>query len=176
LARAIVAYRDKTKVQNFTSIDYSGRWDGTGLGAAWGLREEPGFASIGELTTVINKATLTNPTATAPEHDYSMWYYEIGSQVGDQIGTPDMTTRRLRMGRGSIRRGDGVADDYEERNLIFARISDLVTVRSDVFTAYILIRLGTDGPQRRVIAILDRSGYPNEPVKVIALQAVPEAR
>jgi len=48
---------------------------------------------------------------------------------------------------------DGATDDFEERDLIFQRISNLITVRSDVFTAYILVRIGTDGPQRRVIAI-----------------------
>jgi DNA uptake protein ComE-like DNA-binding protein len=77
---------------------------------------------------------------------------------------------------------DGVGDAFEERDVIFDRISNLITVRSDVFTAYILVRIGTDGPQKRVIAILDRSGvtptagsYTGK-VKVIAVQQVPDPR
>jgi len=51
-------------------------------------------------------------------------------------------------------------------------------VRSDVFTAYILVRLGRTGPQKRVIAILDRSEVftPDGKVKVRALYEVPDAR
>ena len=119
------------------------------------MREEPGFAGIGELTTVINKNV---------SRDYSMWYYAL--DPNDQAAYPDLTS------------GDGVTNDFEERNLIFARISDLVTVRSDVFTAYILIRLGDNGPQRRVMAILDRSEATSGGgrVKIVALQEVPDAR
>lgn len=70
--------------------------------------------------------------------------------------------------------GDGAIDDFEERDVIFARISNLVTVRSDVFTAYILVRLGKDGPQKRVVAILDRSDVlkPTDRVKILALHDV----
>ena len=78
---------------------------------------------------------------------------------------------------------DGIADDFEERDLIFSRISDLVTVRSDVFTAYILVRIGENGPQKRVIAILDRSkitpdgsgGFDGK-VEIRALHPVPDPR
>ncbi|MCK4293032.1 MAG: hypothetical protein KAY65_07530 [Planctomycetes bacterium] len=84
----------------------------------------------------------------------------------DQTGFPDLTP------------SDGAVDDFEERDLIFSRLSDLTTVRSDVFTAYILVRIGADGPQKRVIAILDRSEvkstdkYPK--VKIRALHPVPD--
>jgi hypothetical protein len=73
---------------------------------------------------------------------------------------------------------DGVGDAFEERDVIFDRISNLITVRSDVFTAYILVRIGTDGPQKRVIAILDRSGVTptSGKVKIIAIQQVPDPR
>ena len=82
------------------------------------------------------------------------------------------------MSTGSRSRYDGSADDFEERDLIFARISDLVTVRSDVFTAYILVRIGKDGPQKRVIAILDRSQVASaaDKVKIVALHPVPDPR
>jgi DNA uptake protein ComE-like DNA-binding protein len=73
---------------------------------------------------------------------------------------------------------DGAIDDLEERDLVFSRISNLATVRSDVFTAYILVRIGTDGPQRRAIAILDRSEVTSTAgkVKVLALYPVPDPR
>jgi hypothetical protein len=66
----------------------------------------------------------------------------------------------------------------EERDLIFTRISNLVTVRSDVFTAYILVRLGTSGPQKRVVAILDRSkvNSAGDRVRLAALYPVPDPR
>ncbi len=114
-----------------------------------------GFESIGQLNNVID---ANNP-------NYSIDYY--ARDPGDQPGFPDLTG------------GDGAPDDFEERDLIFSRISNLVTVRSDVFTAYILVRIGVDGPQKRVIAILDRSKVSdvnNGKVKVIALHPVPDPR
>jgi hypothetical protein len=69
-------------------------------------------------------------------------------------------------------------DKFANRDLLFARISDLVTVRSDIFTAYMLVRISTDGPQKRYMVILDRSGVTsaNRKVKVIVFQPVAEAR
>jgi DNA uptake protein ComE-like DNA-binding protein len=109
-----------------------------------------GFRSIGELMDVA-------------EMDY---YGNQNLQPGNLTGFPDLTPN------------DGAADDFEERDVIFARISNLVTVRSDVFTAYILVRIGANGPQRRVIAILDRSKVtsPTDKVKIIAIQPVPDPR
>ena len=82
----------------------------------------------------------------------------------DLTGYPDLTAN------------DGAGDDFEELNVIFSRISNLVTVRSDVFTAYILVRIGVNGPQKRVIAIFDRSESPNGRVKIIALHSVGDPR
>jgi hypothetical protein len=116
-----------------------------------------GFGNIGQLCNVVN----SNP-------DFSIDYY---IDTADQIVYPDLDPN------------DGAPDDFEERDLIFSRISDLVTVRSDVFTAYILVRIGTNGPQRRFMALLDRSevpidrnGQPNNRVEIIFFQAVPGAR
>jgi hypothetical protein len=80
--------------------------------------------------------------------------------------------------RGPDLTPDDARDDYEERDLLFTRISNLVTVRSDVFTAYILVRLGENGPQRRVIATLDRSrvNTPGGAVRLLAQQLVPDPR
>jgi len=160
IAQAIAAYRDKLE----SPIDYKGifgRADATG---ATGIREDEGFASIGELMNV-----YTNINGDE--------IYDIGNHAttldGDLLDYPDLTP------------SDGVADDFEERDVIFSRLSNLVTVRSDVFTAYILVRIGIDGPQKRMIAILDRSDvYPDSlnssktvgNVKILALHPVAENR
>ncbi|MBN2019451.1 MAG: hypothetical protein JW749_04430 [Sedimentisphaerales bacterium] len=112
-----------------------------------------GFESIGELMRVTDSNNLL-----------SMDFYSRDGDGNDLSAFPDLTP------------ADEAANDFEERDVIFARISNLVTVRSDVFTAYILVRIGQDGPQKRVVAILDRSETPAKPVKVIAIQSVPDPR
>jgi hypothetical protein len=74
--------------------------------------------------------------------------------------------------------GDNAVNDFEERDVIFSRISNIVTVRSDVFTAYILVRIGAAGPQKRVLAILDRSQVTPSggKVKILALHPVSDPR
>ena len=92
--------------------------------------------------------------------------YDLPYASVDLDGFPDLTP------------GDGAVSDFEERDVIFSRISNLVTVRSDVFTAYILVRIGVDGPQKRVITILDRSqvNSTGDKVRIIALHPVPDPR
>ncbi len=116
-----------------------------------------GFRNIGEL---MNVSIDTNSLDR-------MDYY-VGNPIPIGLATPSPT--------------DCNGDAFEERDVIFDRISNLITVRSDVFTAYILVRIGTNGPQKRVIAIFDRSGvmptaggYTGK-VKVIAVQQVPDPR
>ena len=117
-------------------------------------------------------ATVINPSG---DNKYDIGYYAVCND-GDQQGFPDLSTNRRT-------KFDGAPDDFEEHDLIFSRISDLVTVRSDVFTAYILVRIGSDGPQKRFIAVLDRSGVSSNPsdgltgdVKIVAIQQVPDPR
>ena len=175
LAQAIVAYRDKLQLLP-NVVDYSvGRGKGmvdldpNSLFPPAIVREELGFSSIGELLNVTH--ALTDERVAPYDHLYDVRRY--GRDSTDQLQFPDLTP------------GDDVKDDFEERDVIFSRRSNLVTVRSDVFTAYILVRIGTDGPQKRVVAILDRSGvYPDGlglgsvigNVKVIALHPVPDPR
>jgi hypothetical protein len=171
LARAIVAYRDKVKVP-FSAVDYSqdprgrarGIWDPCDLMAVpqvW-VREDRGFTSVAELMNVTHNLAPSAIAPYDPNHDIRR-YARDGNDVDEFV---DLT------------RSDGAVDDFEERDMILSRISNLVTVRSDVFTAYILVRLGLDGPQKRVIAILDRSGVygPGDKVKVRALHPVPDPR
>jgi hypothetical protein len=71
-----------------------------------------------------------------------------------------------------------IDDDIEERHWILSNLANKFTVRSDTFTAYILVRLGTDGPQRRMIAIFDRSQVwdMNDRPRLVALHPVPDPR
>jgi len=98
-------------------------------------------------------------------------------QMGFYANDPSFISKDLDIWP-DITPSDGAVSDFEQRDVIFSRISNLATVRSDIFTAYILVRLGSDGPQKRVIAIFDRSqttansGRP----KIIAIQSVPDPR
>jgi hypothetical protein len=123
-----------------------------------------GFKSIGELNRVVDLSS--DPNAAINSIDYYAHAYD----GNDLAGFPDLTPG------GAV--GDGAPDDFEERDVIFSRISNLVTVRSDVYTAYILVRIGVNGPQKRVIAILDRGNVhsPADKVKILAVQQVPEPR
>jgi len=171
LAQTIIAYRDKLPLP----VDHTiGRYNAiiansplndnfAARFAPWTVRENPGFASIGELNFVI-----------AGINNFNVGLYSLDTI--DLPGFPDLTT----YGPAS---GDGLADDFEERDVIFSRISNLVSVRSDVFTAYILVRIGADGPQKRAVAILDRSGIdktnfrtPDGKVRIVSLHYVPEPR
>lgn len=157
LAQAIVAFRDKAATP-LGAVDYSGdtgRFDITDI---TGISEEPGFTDIVELLQVINKDSVTD-TLLEP--------FDIRKNIFDGLDAVD--------GDYTL---DGIEDDFEERNLIFQRISNLVTVRSDVFTAYILVRIGTDGPQRRMMAIFDRSEVKSatDKPKLLAIQPVPDPR
>lgn len=80
--------------------------------------------------------------------------------------------------RGPDLTPDTARDDMEERDLVFTRVSNLVTVRSDVFTAYILVRIGTNGPQKRIMAILDRSkvNLAGDKVRIATQYPVPNPR
>jgi len=158
LARAIVAWRDRLNLSTPaqpTLPDYltQSRSEATGLS---NISEGLGFRSIGELLQVIN-------TTGAIDFDIRKYLDDINNGLSPV--SPDYT-------------GDITDDDFEERDIIFQRISNLVTVRSDVFTAYILVRIGHDGPQKRMIAIFDRSNVfsPADKPRLVALHPVPDPR
>jgi len=71
-----------------------------------------------------------------------------------------------------------IRGDFEERDWIVSRLANIFTVRSDTFTAYILVRLGADGPQRRMIAIFDRTNVwtKDDRPRLVALHPVPDPR
>jgi hypothetical protein len=179
IAQAVVAYRDKLSwrggVVNYSDGRARGMWDVTEPMPPISVREEAGFASIAELVNVTNDLAERGVGAELRPDLYDMRIY--GRDSIDQMGFPDLSTE-------SSTGVDGAANDFEERDLIFARLSNLATVRSDVFTAYILVRIGTDGPQKRVVAVLDRSNVRRDPVsgtvsgrvKIRVLHPVPDAR
>jgi len=168
LAQAIVAYRDKRKINDDVDVDYFTDTFGTGESRKAGMglnvgdpsvREQLGFANIAELLNVTQDITA----GQAPDP-----YYDIrrfGRDAGGLDSPPDFTT-------------DSADNDLEERDVIFHRVSNLVTVRSDVFTAYILVRIGQSGPQRRVIGVFDRSNVfgPGDRPRLVALHPVPDPR
>jgi hypothetical protein len=160
IADAIAAYRDKLDISADGGPDYSGNLGRYNATQIKNISESPGFKSIGELMNVINDSG---------KNKYDIRY--CGRDGKPQYKYPDLTF-------GSMSGTDDVQDDLEEEELIFARISDLATVRSDVFTAYILVRLGVDGPQKRFMVILDRSDVysANDKVSIAAFQQTPPAR
>ncbi len=161
LANAITAYRDMTNTLAFwtpasnVGPDYSTNRTATGIA---GVRTAPGFASVAELLNV------TNTGGFDPYFDIRR-YIDATYDPGNLVGAPDYTA-------------DTVGDDLEERDILFQRISNLATVRSDVFTAYILVREGESGPQKRVIAIFDRSNVytASDRPRLVAMQEVPDPR
>ena len=158
LAQAIVAYRDKLNLRlsfDPDGPDYSLRGLETGI---IGVREEPGFASVGE---------LVNVTKTTGDVEYDIRKLAKDSDNDDLLTT---------VGPFYSPKSDTVPDDLDERDVFFQRISNLATVRSDVFTAYILVRVGEFGPQKRVIAIFDRSNVysAGDTPKLVALHPVPD--
>ncbi len=94
------------------------------------------------------------------------------------LGSDELDNARNDTPMGPDPTPDAARDDFEERDALFARISDLVSVRSDVFTAYILVRIGETGPQKRIIAIFDRSqvDLTHDKARIVALHPMPDPR
>jgi len=155
LAMAITAYRDRIDLSGYGggAPDYSDRATATGLIPA--PPAGPGFTHIGELLYVTQPLSGT----------YDLWYdfRRFGKDAAGSAVPMDFTP-------------DSVDNDLEERDILFQRVSNLVTVRSDVFTAYIAVRVGEEGPMRRVIAIFDRSKVfsPADKPRLVALHPVPD--
>jgi hypothetical protein len=154
LARAIVYYRD---------VD-----DGTGTSGQ--AHPHGAFQSIEELNNVV-VAPGSNPTTLSA---YTSFRTAFGAYLGTFVVpglhgsnadgdlspyTPASATTLAATGQ------DLVYGDFENQNLALNRISNLITTRSDSFTAYVLVQgwrnVGTASPtlvvQRRGAFILDRS-------------------
>jgi hypothetical protein len=131
------------------------------------------IARTGQAKPFTSIVDLISPTG--PEPGVVALLTKWKTDTADNVGDPSMT------------------DDIEERDWILSRLSNIFTVRSDTFTAYIAVRIGaprvvpnTDPAKRivdvdadrRFIAIFDRSAVarPDEAPRLIALHPVPDAR
>ncbi len=198
LAKAIVAFRDKQAlpVPDLGAgkvLDYRNRATATGLPADK-VSETPGFTNIAQLLHVINSlgADSTAGAKGATLNDYDIRKYLDYPDNSGNYGQPlpvsapganttpyyDCTTYTYDVNGQTPPQPQPRNRDFLQRDILFQRISNLVTVRSDVFTAYILVRIGRDGPQRRVMAIFDRSNVYSKGQKprLRALQLVPDPR
>ncbi len=128
--------------------------------AAWRDGSGYGFATAnGPFTSImdLNKIVAVNSTLVTP-YNFANCFgafptntTDSGSAMGDiypTSGTPDT-----------------ILNDFEQRFLMFNRVSNLVTTRSDSFTVYVLVQgwknAGTASPElvatRRAALIVDRS-------------------
>ena len=179
LAQAITAYRDKQEVDSISYVGENGRYDEirskiksymqSSTRERDLIREAKGFASIGEVALVLNGSANSFS-------DYSM--DRLGCDNTDIKGFPDLSVDDTPFPGSTIISGDNCEDDFEEKDMLFSRISNLITVRSDVFTAYITVRLGKKGPQKRVVAIIDRSNVfePSDKARILAIKEVADTR
>ncbi|MBN2511889.1 MAG: hypothetical protein JXB18_03015, partial [Sedimentisphaerales bacterium] len=129
--------------------------------------------------TSSDPAWWINPVTLAEQIVHGRPYTKLSDLVDGGIKPSLANAMQKYFGSGSTNVGDmGIENDYEERYWIFNRLANIFTVRSDTFTAYILVRLGTDGPQRRMIAIFDRSNVwqKGDAPKLVALHPAPDPR
>lgn len=96
------------------------------------------------------------------------------ANLGDLLSLPRWDTPRAPSSGDDIT----ISGDLQERDGLLANVSNIFTTRSDVFTAYILVRLGPSGPQRRVMAIFDRSQVwtAEDRPRIVAIKTVPNPR
>jgi hypothetical protein len=148
----------------------------------------------GRLPGRINVNTATKEVLRAAIPEVTPWWDNAVDGYADTLAAAIVSGRPYRnigellnvpalsgLAGGSIDANIGdleVDDDFEERDWVLSRLANIFTVRSDTFTAYILVRLGVDGPQKRMIAILDRTGVtsPGDRPKLVALHPVPDPR
>ncbi|NLU20338.1 MAG: hypothetical protein GXW89_06565 [Phycisphaerae bacterium] len=122
------------------------------------LREDRPFTSLGDLADRL--ANYSNPGGEIPglPADYP-GILRFALLVDVVKGRVDGSGNPLRL----TTIGDPyLQDDAEERNWLINRMANLLTVRSDTFTAYFVIRLQSAASasnfiERRYVAILDRS-------------------
>jgi len=129
--------------------------------------------------TTSDSAWWINPVTLAEQIVHGRPYTKLSDLVDGSMKPSLATAMQKYFGPGSTNVGDmGIENDYEEQYWVFNRLANIFTVRSDTFTAYILVRLGTDGPQRRMIAIFDRSNVwqKGDVPRLVALHPVPDPR
>ncbi len=142
VAKDIVAYRDLLNNPGGTNYSVGGNARANAMvPALTHLREDAGFASPGELAIPLAKIIAPMPRNTygvsAPN------CYKISDSGAGDDGLDEIT------------------GDLSKYDIYYAWLANQITVRSDVYIAYIRVQVGNDpattGPVRRYIAVLDRS-------------------
>jgi hypothetical protein len=182
VAAAMVAYRDKAiafdrdqQAANF--VDTGGltgtfdptNWDGRFLTSQIaGLREQPGFGSLGEIMAIIDRTGPANAPGNSRigAHD-TIDYFSYDGTVTNSRATSFTLYREPTGGREA----SSIPDDWSEKLLAAGAISTISTVSSDYYAVYFVVQgyqrsdcedLGPDDPlvpsiAKRFLMILDRS-------------------
>ena len=139
IAQDIVAYRDlldNTVTPGGTNYSVAAGTRAAITGLA-DLRPEAGFASPGEIAIPLAKITSLNNNygASAPN------CYRVAAGSDDGL--------------------DDITDDLSKYDIYYAWLSNQITVRSDVYIAYIRVQIDSDpnttNAVRRYVAVIDRS-------------------
>ena len=146
IATDIVAYRDLLDNTSTGGTDYSA---GARAAILTDLRDAPGFASPGEVAIPIylrgSKADIAAgyklPQNNYSATDESPYNYTLAGTADDGL--------------------DEITGDLSKYDIYYSWMSNQLTVRSDVYIAYIRVQIGssatTAGAVRRYIAVIDRS-------------------
>jgi hypothetical protein len=210
IAAAVQAYRDKVRTFDRLNrpnlfIDQQQQWlltDPTSLNGRWGttaidgLREAPGFASRGELMTVIDRTGANglpgNGGLPAPNQiDFLGLEGRRGTPADARpSGVPGLTTARYEHNQTTeFTKINEIPDSYDEQLLIANAAMGSISVRSDVFAIWMVLHgyqrsdtenLGPDDPlvptiAKRFIMVVDRSNVTRqgEKPKVLLFKEVP---
>ena len=133
-------------------------WRDAPLGSGFATPGGP-FTSIADL----NKVAATNSAVGAP-----LTFANCFGLLGTVTTPPTAPLSFVLFGDITPTAGttpDGVVGDFEKNSLMLNRVSNLVTVRSDTYTVYVLVQgwqnVGTKTPtlavQRRAAIIVDRT-------------------
>jgi hypothetical protein len=142
VATEIAAYRDLTDNSVNVGNNYAAQPRENVTGIAH-LRNAPGFATAGEISLPIRKVTVRVDTyGTGAPDNYSV--------------TPDNSDDGLGVVSDLTSCPAGDPDKY---NVYYKWLSNQITVRSDTYLAYILVRSpgGSADRDRRFVALIDRS-------------------
>ncbi|MCZ6834154.1 MAG: hypothetical protein O7G85_00115 [Planctomycetota bacterium] len=186
------------------------------LGSMLTIRGDRGIASIGELLlveqparddTVMPPEAVSRPTEVPPDWVVKdAWRIDYAGENPFAVSFPSLPPTNGSAGAflssdvngevfdgfdGEISiSGDGVAMDVEEKNLLFAGISNLISTRSDSFTIHLKIRSFKANPQtgiwdatdadqivdeRRYLIVVDRSNVnqPTDQPRILLMEKLP---
>ena len=212
LAASVLAYRDKRPMTQLPGRAAPALFDGDSVGGPArppftsatkfteiqagrakatqmdGIREETGFMSVGELGCVIQRARDDRGgTATTRNNARSIDFLGFNNQSRNAGGTSNdrkgINSLQFKDPSSATVDVDGLRNDFAERLQVLSALSNVTSVRSDVFACWFIVRgytqedcenLGPDDPmtpsvERRFLMIIDRSN-------VTSLQKDPKPR